>query len=181
MDETEKDKDSPLDDATDREWREAVECTYRSAAPRLTRLLRWRLRANSDAQDIVQDAFARLAAARPRGPLRNPEAYLQRIVRNLLIDRGKRASTRAVHLSIDEAPVLAVAPDQSYAIEADDVKRRYRAAVAALPPRTREVFLLHRIDELDYREIAVRLGIRVGTVQWHMAQAILRIGEALQP
>jgi RNA polymerase sigma factor (sigma-70 family) len=156
-----------------------LDAIYRREAPGLARYVRGRLRGAADAQDIVHDAFTRLAAARPKEALRRPEAYLQRIVRNLLVDRAKRAANRVEHLPIDHHAELAVAPDQSYAIEAEDMKRLYRDAVAALPPRTREVFLLHRVDEIGYAEIAERLNISLSTVQWHMAQAILRIGEAL--
>ena len=128
----------------------------------------------------MHDAFVRLASANPPDTPRSPEAYLQRIVRNLLLDRAKRAANRHEHVPIEPDMDLAVPPDQSYAIEADDVKRQYREAVAALPPRTREVFLLHRVDEVGYADIAEQLGISIGTVRWHMAQAILRIGEALE-
>lgn len=59
------------------------------------------------------------------------------------------------------------------------MREQYRASVDALPPRTREVFKLHRIDGLQYKEIAERLDISVRTVEWHIAEAIVRIGEAL--
>lgn len=110
---------------------------------------------------------------------RNPQAYLQRIVRNLLVDRGRRPEARVEHCPIDQGIDLPVPPDQAYGLEVAQLKRRYREAVAALPNRTREVFLLHRVDELGYQEIAMRLRISPATVRWHVAQAILSIGEAI--
>lgn len=160
----------------DTHWLEAA---YRREAPRLTRFLRRRLPGEHETQDILHDAFVRLATASPAGGLRNPGAYLQRIARNLLLNHAKRASRRPMHIGIDQAPELAVAPDQSYAIEAGDVKRRFQNAVAALPPRTREVFVMHRVEDIGYALIAERLGISVGTVQWHISQAIFRIGSTL--
>jgi RNA polymerase sigma-70 factor (ECF subfamily) len=56
---------------------------------------------------------------------------------------------------------------------------RYREIVATLPNRMREVFLLHRVDELGYKEIAAHLGISVRTVEWHIAEAIIRISKGL--
>jgi len=50
-----------------------------------------------------------------------------------------------------------------------------------LPRRTREVFLLHRLEGLAYKEIAAQLGISIRTVEWHVAEAILRIGRDLRP
>jgi RNA polymerase sigma-70 factor (ECF subfamily) len=51
--------------------------------------------------------------------------------------------------------------------------------VAGLPPRTREVFLMHRVEELGYKAIAARLGISVRTVEWHVAEAVARLARDL--
>ncbi len=158
--------------------RRRVEEMYRSEAPRLARFLRKRLSGTDDPLDFVQDAFLRLVGSNPDAPLRNPEAYLQRIVRNLLIDRSRNHTIKVQHVPIEDLQIP-VPPAQSYAIEASDMKRQYRSAVDALPPRTREVFLLSRVEDVDYREIAERLGISIRTVEWHVAQAIIRIDQAL--
>jgi len=151
---------------------------YREQAPRLQRRLRARLRSAEDARDLVQDAFARLLGAR-RVP-NEPKAFLNRIVRNLMIDRARRLGARPLETALDEAQAPAVAPGQSDAIELEQLRDQYRAAVAALPNRTREVFLLHRVEGVTYKEIATRLGISVRTVEWHVAEAIVRIGRTLQ-
>jgi RNA polymerase sigma-70 factor (ECF subfamily) len=158
--------------------RRDVERLYREEAPGLRRRLRARLRSTEDAGDLLQDAFARLLGARISRPLDRPEAFLNRIVRNLLIDRARRRASRAPHLPIDEA-ALATRADQADAIELAQMQARYRSAVQALPPRMREVFVLHRIDGLGYDEIAKRLDISARTVEWHIGQAILRIGRQL--
>lgn len=160
-----------------RRWLEAI---YRLEAPRLAHMLRGKLRGSEDARDLLQEAFARLARSRQGVSLRSPEAYLQRIVRNLLIDRSRRAAKRPLHVPIDDDMDLAAPPDQAYAIEVNQMRDQYRAIVATLPPRTRQVFLLHRVDELPYSEIADRLEISVRTVEWHIAQAIANIGKALE-
>jgi RNA polymerase sigma factor (sigma-70 family) len=55
-----------------------------------------------------------------------------------------------------------------------------RKALSTLPPRTREVFLMHRLEGMRYREIAERLSISVSAVEKHIARATLRLTEALQ-
>ncbi len=156
-----------------------VDLLYRDHAPRLRRRLRAELKSSEEASDLLHDAFARLLGARALDRLLQPEAFLNRILRNLLIDRSRRLATRAIHVEIDDELDLAVPADQSDAIEAEQMRQRYREVVALLPERMREVFLLHRVEQLSYKEIANRLGISVRTVEWHIAEAIVRIGKGL--
>ena len=155
------------------------ETLYREQAPRLQRRLRAKLRSAEDARDVVQDAFARLLGARTIP--HEPAAFLNRIVRNLIVDRARRQAARGPEVILDEGTGPAVAPTQCDAIELEQTRRQYQASVAALPKRTREVFLLHRVDGLAYKEIAERLAISVRTVEWHVAEAIVRIGRDLRP
>lgn len=55
----------------------------------------------------------------------------------------------------------------------------YREAVDRLPPLTRSVFLLHRVDELGYDEIGKRLKIPLAAVQNCLGDALLAIDAAL--
>jgi RNA polymerase sigma factor (sigma-70 family) len=152
---------------------------YREQAPRLRRWLDARLRSSEEANDLVQDAFARLLGSGARDGLRQPEAFLNRIVRNLLIDRSRRVSNRTPHVPIDEANEPATRATQEDAIELAQMRERYRTAVNALPPRTRQVFLLHRTEGLGYKDIATQLGISIRTVEWHVGEALVRIGKDL--
>jgi len=154
------------------------ESLYREEAPRLQRRLRATLRSAEDARDVVQDAFARLLGARSLP--REPAAFLNRIVRNLVIDRARRQSARGSELALDNENEPRIEPTQSDAIELEQTRAQYRASVEALPTRTREVFLLHRLQGLAYKEIAEQLGISIRTVEWHVAEAIVRIGRDLR-
>lgn len=156
-----------------------VDLLYRDQAATLRRRLRARLRSNEEASDLVHDAFARLLRACTRERLREPEAFLHRIVRNLLIDRSRRLAARPPHVAIEGERGLAVPAVQSDAIEVAQMRDRYREVVASLPARMREVFVLHRVEELSYKEIAARLDISVRTVEWHIAEAIVRISKGL--
>ncbi|MCI4590414.1 hypothetical protein MOK15_09940 [Sphingobium sp. BYY-5] len=55
----------------------------------------------------------------------------------------------------------------------------YCDAVARLPPLTRVVFLLHRVDDCSYRQIAGRLSITIPAVECCMAEALSMIAAAL--
>lgn len=158
-----------------------LEEVYRSEAPRLARYFRSRMPVADDASDLVQEAFVRFAGLVGRASLTQPAAYLQRIARNLLYDRSKRAEARLArfHVPIGEGPEPAVRAEQGDGIEAGDLMRLYQRALGELPAKTREVFLLHRVEELTYREIGDRLGISVPTVQYHFARALAHIDAVL--
>ena len=115
-----------------------------------------------------------------RNVVDNPTGFVLRTARNLLsIDAARQSRTRG------EVIVHTVDPDATadrYALQ-DEVyatrKRleRVKAALAELSPRTRMVFLMHRIDGLKYREIAAQLEITVSAVEKHIAKAVVHLAE----
>lgn len=170
---------APLTDCLDRH---ALEEIYRIEAPRLARYFRRRTREGDDALDLVQESFVRLAGHMAREALSHPASYLQRIARNLLFDQSKRAEAKLAeyHTPIHDNFQLAIEPDQWLAINAGDMMKLYRQALDDLPEKTREVFVLHRVDELTYKEIGARLGISIATVQYHVAKALAHLDRALE-
>jgi len=128
------------------------------------------------ARELAHEAFVRLLRMTPANldRLEQPGAYLRRISSNLLRDQGR---ARALHAR--SGPTLeSVADkvvDQVALLEARDTLRRLEAAVGKLKPRTREIFLAHRIEGLSYAEIAVRCGLSVKGVEKQMSKAIAKI------
>lgn len=159
-----------------------IEEIYRTEGPRLARFFRARLRSSDDPGDFVQESFARLVGSMAQRTLPTPAAYLQRIARNLLYDRSKRSEVRLgqFHIPIGEGCEPSIEASQHHELEALDVMRVYRCALGELPERTRDVFLLHRVEELSYKEIGDKLGIAIPTVQYHMARALAHIDAALE-
>src|SRR3546814_8364222 len=156
---------------------DAFEKVYRTEHRRLLRKLRRRV-GPDEAPDLVQEAFARLLGARDPERIENPAAYLSRITRNMLINRArKRQRGLPVFFPLDEERTAPTAPEQTWRIEAKDLQRLYRQAVRAMPPKTRRVFVMHRVHRQSYKDIAEQVGISVATVEYHMARA-LKIGRA---
>ena len=152
-----------------------IDRLFRTEAPRLARFLRRSVRNQDEVHDLVQEAFVNLVAAAPPERLRQPEAYLTTIARNLLYRRSKRAAARRdqIYVPVGEAHQVAIDPEQEWMMEAKELMRRYEAALAELPARTREVFRLHRQEELNYEQIAERLDLSVSGVKYHMRKALL--------
>lgn len=57
---------------------------------------------------------------------------------------------------------------------------RVKEGLAKLPPRTREIFLMHRLAGFKYREIAAQYGISQSAVEKHIAEAVLFLTEWTQ-
>jgi RNA polymerase sigma-70 factor (sigma-E family) len=118
------------------------------------------------AEDLVQEALARLV---PHwGRVENPEAYVRVTLHRLQISRWRRRITETPR---DDTPDRSVA-DQSGAVHDRIVMTR---ALARLTPRQRSVLVCRHIEDLDERETARRLGIRVGSVRSINARALERL------
>jgi RNA polymerase sigma factor (sigma-70 family) len=154
---------------------------YRDYSPTLVRRLTRETGCRDLALELVHEAFARLLRMAPGRYLtiEQPEAYLRRISANLLRDRG-RANAVAERSFRDLATVSNGLVDAVSALESRDTLRRLELAMAKLKPRTRAIFLAHRLDGLSYAEIAQRAGLSVKGVEKQMSKAIAKIDRYLE-
>ena len=148
----------------------------------LRNYFRRRVNNQHEADDLTQEAYVRAFGRKKAETIKEPVRLLYRIARNLLIDRSRRAQTRPKMESFDREGDMAQPAVLSPAMMAQvqDELAILRAAVADLPERCREVFVLSRFEGLSYAEIAARLGITTKTVENHMARAILACRAALE-
>lgn len=118
------------------------------------------------AEDVVQDAYLVIRDRTPRAPVRRPDHYLRRLVRNLALDRVRSMRTERRHGGAERVPEDAPADRPSPEDEAlgRDMVRRLEAALSELPERTRMVFEMNRVGGLSVEEIAPRLGISASLV-----------------
>lgn len=130
--------------------------------------------------DLTHEAFERLLRSAPRHffRLERPDAYLRRISTNLARDWG-RSRAVAERASARLEPLCESQVDQIAILESRDTLRRLEAAVGKLKPRTREIFLAHRVHGLTYAEIAERTGLTVKGVEKQMGKAIAKIDRFL--
>jgi len=133
-------------------------------------------------EDIAQDACVRaLTLARPEA-VRDPIRYLMRIARNLFIDRQRSKQREAALFQALADPELQTGDglDPERVLAGKQELRHVLAAIDGLPPRCREAFTLHRFHGLSYAAIARRMGVGTGTVEKHIAEAMLRITRSLR-
>jgi RNA polymerase sigma-70 factor (ECF subfamily) len=122
--------------------------------PRLTRIAYRMLGSVADAEDVVQDSFLRWLDA-DRAAIREPEAYLRRIVTRLCLDQLKSARRRR------ETYIGPWLPEPVVEAEEDaihDVTLPLMMALERLSPLERAAFLLHDVFGLGFEEVAETIG-----------------------
>lgn len=159
--------------------RNKLEEAYKAQKGKLHRFLRYRV-GDDAATDMVHDAFLRMASTGHVEQIEEPRAYLWRVVRNLLFERGrKQKKDNVVFLPFEEGRHPVSAPQQEWALEEADLLQVYKQAVDSLPEKTRYVFMMCRIDGMSHKQISQELGITVATVEYHMGKALTHLARAV--
>ena len=143
---------------------------------RLIREVRVRTRGRADPEDLLHAAYLRLRRYRAQHAVENIAAFLVRTAVNIGVDNYRHDRFTA-DVTPDELEVRENLPLQDEVLAARVRLERVREGLSRLTPRTREVFLMHRLDDMKYREIAERLGISQSAVEKHIAKAALFLTE----
>jgi RNA polymerase sigma-70 factor (ECF subfamily) len=127
-----------------------------------------------DVDDVVQESFLRVWKACATQPIRSARAFLFTVARRLALDHVRHERASPID-PVGHLAALAVVADRLDVVE--DIGRRERIgllaeAIADLPARCREVFLLYKVQGLPRREAAARLGLSEKTVEVHTARAM---------
>lgn len=152
------------------------------AYARLIRACLRRGRSLEDAEDLVQEAYARLIEYRRRTKIRDEEAFLRRVASNLAINQFHRGQILSfAHETIEELELqgmlIDTAPGVERLLSAQQQVERIAAVLSAVSQRTSEIFLAHRAG-YSYAEIASELGISTRTVKKHIARAVSMLSHA---
>jgi RNA polymerase sigma-70 factor (ECF subfamily) len=132
------------------------------------------VRQQEEAEELVQEAYARLFALEDWAGITNPHAFTMRIIRNLAIERFRRADV----VRLDQGAMLTSleiadqdpTPDV-IAIDRSELRHIVRV-MQEMPPRMREALHLRRIEGLPPALVAERMNISVSTVETHLVRAL---------
>jgi RNA polymerase sigma-70 factor (ECF subfamily) len=131
-----------------------------------------------DAEDLVQETFARVLA-RPRLVRRDDDlGYLLATLRNTFLDRKRTDSRRPLTTQMPEHFEVADRGSERDPVAILDAREVY-GAVAALPDAQRDVLVAVDVAGLSYEEAAHALRIPRGTVMSRLHRARVRIAQAL--
>lgn len=143
----------------------AFESLYRKYWKRLYDFASAKTRDTNVAEEIVQDLFVNLWEKRESLQVVNLQSYLFTAVRNKVIDYYKEK----IFSELENVETASV-PD--YPIFLDELEAAMQVAVAKLPEKTRQIFLLNRFESKTARQISMQLHIPERTVEYHITQAL---------
>lgn len=129
------------------------------------------------AEDIAQDTFIKLWENREDIERKTVKAYLYTVAGNLTINYLKRQQLK--YKFINNAQVSTEKMNPEFIAEMAEFNDELQKVLASIPEGSREVFLMNRIEDLKYREIAERLGISVKAVEKRMSKALQILREKL--
>ena len=144
--------------------------------PRLRRYARALVNNRDDADDLVQDTLERaLTRAALWQGVADMRAWLFGVMHNLHVDGVRRPKLHTVVLD-DDTPEVPVAATQGERLAVLDLQ----AALERLPVEQREIILLVALEDMSYAEVAVTLGIPVGSVMSRLSRGRERLRSLME-
>ncbi len=159
-------------------WDEIV----REHSARVYRLA-YRLSGNpQDAEDLTQETFLRVFRSLSSYTPGTFEGWLHRITTNLFLDQARRRKRIRMEAMGEDAARVVSTDDRSRperGFEHANLDNDVQLALDALRPEYRAAVVLCDIEGLSYEEIAVTLGVKLGTVRSRIHRARAQLREAL--
>jgi RNA polymerase sigma factor (sigma-70 family) len=153
-----------------------------------------RLPDREEAEDLTQEVFLRVLRRDETVPLDNPEIYIFRVAANLLRDRARRAATHhaAEHASLDApqaefsdagrlATGLVEDREPERVLLSQESLKEVMRALGELGERTRDIFMLSRLEKMKHRDIAALYGLTVSAVEKRIGKASVHLARRFGP
>lgn len=131
--------------------------------------------ADQDADELVHEAFLKVAAYQRAHAVQSQEGLLVRTAVNLSIDRQRRAGRLPLADGSTLYEIPDAAPDPARIVEARARLRQVAAGLDRLPERTRRILLRRRLDNMSYADIAHSEDMSVAAVEKLVARATLQL------
>lgn len=143
----------------------------------------------AEAEDLTQEVFVRLLGAIEREGIRDADALVFKIAGNLVRDRARRAATHSrAHIGqFDDHLVSELTREfiEDHSPERVVLARGEISAVLGalgeLGERTKDIYVLFRLEGMKQRQIAALYGIGISTVEREVARAMLHLALRFGP
>lgn len=129
-----------------------------------------------DVDDVVQESYLRIWKARAAQPIQSVKAFLYKVARHIALDSLRRSKICPIEAVPDLAtvPVLEKGKGVAEAACTREEIALLAEALDALPPRTREIIMLRKFQNLPQKEVGRLLGITEETVQEQVYRGLRR-------
>ncbi len=143
----------------------------------LVRFLAKRLGNVPEAEDIAQEVFVRIVQRGDVETIEHAQAFLFQTAMNLLRDKLRYDTAHQYwdHDVYEDSLYSAEGPSPERVIQARERLRKLEKALQSLDERARDIFILHRLENMKYRDIADRYGISVSAIEKYMMKALAHI------
>lgn len=126
-----------------------------------------------EAEDIAQKTFCKLWDQREKMEIHTSiKSYLYRMVHNACLNKIKQWQIQSEHHEQIAYRSSFAENHVEQAVAHKELSRQIEVAIAALPERCREVFLLSRMQHLSYVQIAQKMQISPNTVETQIVKAL---------
>jgi len=161
--------------------RPELERLDRRLRPALMAYFARRIGSRSEAEDLTQEVFSRLAC-RPADGTATPDSYVFRIAANLLNDRARREIVRREYREAHRVEVNGSfnAMDPFRIVAGRDELAQLGRLIAGLPEKTRRIFTLYRIENIDKAAIADSMGLTTRMVEIHIRRALTLLDQGME-
>lgn len=129
------------------------------------------------ATDIAQDVFMKLWEKKLMFEEGGTKSLLYKMASDVFVSQFRKTQVANKYEQSVELKVESNDPQKQ--LEYEEVHGQYLTTLSTMNEKQREVFLMNRIEEMTYKEIAERLGLSVKAVEKRMSQAIGFLRERL--
>lgn len=133
--------------------------------------------ADDECEDLAQEVLLRVSRKGSGDAIENPEAYVFSSASSVFIDHVRKRKSHCAdsHDDLADAQFESEAPGPLRVLQGKEALRRLGAILEELPPRTREILLLSRLEGLTMTQLATRFGISVSAIEKHLARGLMHV------
>lgn len=157
-------------------WPALIERLFREQGRALLGFFAKRLRSPAESAELAQEVWTRMLQIEDPASIRDPEAYLFTIARNLAHRHGAAQRRSQRQSDVDDPAVaeeLAVPSAVGADIDAQQRARRLHQVLAELSPKARAAVALQYWHDQSYEQIAQQLGVSTHMVKKYHSQALV--------
>jgi len=152
---------------------EVFSSLFSSHAESLVNFIYYKSGNYTSAEDIMQDAYVKLWKECAKVASEKAKSFLFTVANNAFLNQVKHQKIVLKFEKKGHSQLTNESPQ--YLLEEAEFKQKLEQAIAALPEGQRVVFLMNRIDQMKYKEIAEHLNLSVKAIEKRMHKALVEL------